>query len=314
MNYYNYRGYYATNPREFLKEYRNGNLCIFYSKKDGAKLIKDLPSLIDKSSDIDMYAYAYALYKFGDINDKHRAFKIVNDLVEKKFVPAYNIYGLTLFEGYVVTKSEKGAFDWFKEASDEGFIISRHNLALCYLNGNGVAKDVARGMALLEECAEEGYHLSLNSIATVYYKGINGYPQDYSKAYYYYNKASLYYDGKAAFAVAVMHEKGLGCEKSKQKAFLNYQFAAGLDHVYSQLITGEWLLFGTHGEKNVDSACAFLTDAANNGNELAMYYLGAGSLDGTFWWIDKSDGKEWLKKAAKLGQEDAIALVKKLKL
>lgn len=309
---YNYRGYYATSPREYLNEFKNGNICIFYSKKNGKDLIKSLVTMVNKDSDIEMYAYVCALHKFGDIDDKHRAFKITRDLAKKGFVPAYNVYGIALSEGDVICQNKKAAFDWFKKASDEGFVIARHNLGICYLSGNGVAKDEATGMSLIWDSADWGYNLSLNTLAAAYYNGSRGYPQDYNMAFEYYSIAARQYDGKAAFALGLMYEKGFGCEQSYEMAFSKYKLAAGLDHTLAQTITGEWLLFGNHVEKDTIAACEFLNEAAENGNELAMYYLGAGSLDGTFWWIEKSEGKEWVKKAAKLGQEDATKLLKKL--
>ena len=61
--YYTYRGWLAFDVKNYLQLYREGWMVVYYSGDMGPKLISQLPKLIDTSSQIDMFAYAQALYK-----------------------------------------------------------------------------------------------------------------------------------------------------------------------------------------------------------------------------------------------------------
>lgn len=69
---------------------------------------------------------------------------------------AQHVLGLLSFYGMETPKDVDQAVAWFQSASDIGSLPSAHFLGLMYLNGDGVAADVTRGVQLLTKAAEGG--------------------------------------------------------------------------------------------------------------------------------------------------------------
>lgn len=313
MYYFNYRAWFAYDAKDYLKLHREGFICSTYNKEIGKKLLIDLPKLIDENDPVDAYAYALALYKNGDLIDKNKAFYLFDKLCDKEYLPAYNAYAICLFEGICVPKNLNGAIKLFKKASDLGCISAKYNLGYCYIFGYGVEKNISIGSSLIETAADKGLSQANHALGLYYYKGENGYPQDYYAAFNYLKEASNRYSAKAAYLLAEMYQNELGCEKSIDNCIKEHTHAALLDYVPSQKFLGDAFYYGNIVEKNIDRAYSNYLAAANNGDSYAMYSVGYMIVTGkAFWIMDKSIGKDWLIKAANLGNNDAKELLKKL--
>ncbi|MBQ4061195.1 MAG: sel1 repeat family protein [Bacilli bacterium] len=312
MYYFNYNVWFAFDSKEYLKLHREGYICATYNKEIGQKLLTELPQLIDNNSPVDLYAYALVLYKNGDRFDKDKAFAIFDKLCDQEYLPAYNAYGVCLFDGICVTKSIPGAIRLFKKASDLGCISSKYNLGYFYLRGIGVDKDIELGKSFIEDAANKGCNNALHALGSFYLQGLNGYPQDYNSAFNYLKQASNHYSAKAASLLADMYLNGLGCTKDIDKAIKEHVHASMLDFVPSQKFLADTYYYGKVTEKNIDRAYSYYLRAAENGDAYSMYSVGYMIVKNEVFWVDKSIGIDWLKKSASLGNEDAEKLLSKL--
>ena len=76
---------------------------------------------------------------------------------------------------YTSTKNYQTAVKWFRKALDkrQGYIKSRYMLGLCFLEGNGVERDEAKGIKLLTMMAEAGDEDAMLKLGW-YYRGEKG--------------------------------------------------------------------------------------------------------------------------------------------
>ena len=67
----------------------------------------------------------------------------------------YNL-GICYVEGNGTAKNCDEAFKCFKKAADNGDDAAQYNLAVCYANGWGVARDDAKALKLFRASADAG--------------------------------------------------------------------------------------------------------------------------------------------------------------
>lgn len=70
-------------------------------------------------------------------------------------------------EGWGVEQSPTEAVKWFERAAKKGFSLAKYYLAMCYLEGDGVEKDLAKGEELLSEAAEDGEEEAKKTLAVI---------------------------------------------------------------------------------------------------------------------------------------------------
>jgi TPR repeat protein len=93
--------------------------------------------------------------------------------------------GLLLNGREPVAQDQAAAAQWFRKASESGYESGTILLAQCYLEGEGVGKDVQRGLAMLKGLAEKGSGFAQTTLGDVYLLG-QGVPEDVSEAYFWY--------------------------------------------------------------------------------------------------------------------------------
>ncbi|KAI9328291.1 hypothetical protein BDR26DRAFT_923536 [Obelidium mucronatum] len=138
-----------------------------------------------------------------------------------------------------ITKDPKKAFELNKEASEKGYLAATHDLALCYLNGEGVQKNSKRSVELLTIAAEGGFVISqlslanrllagegyLNAIFTLgkcHWNG-HGTSQDYNLGVQYFKDAASKGDSESSFYLGLAYENGLGgCKKDAERAYQSF--------------------------------------------------------------------------------------------
>lgn len=81
------------------------------------------------------------------------------------------------------------AYQWAKKSADQGNGYGMNILANCYMNGRGVDKDEAKGIALYEKAAEQGNYLAAGNLGYYYLNGI-AVDQNYAKALELYTTAA----------------------------------------------------------------------------------------------------------------------------
>ena len=90
--------------------------------------------------------------------------------------------------GLVVNQTE--AFRWFKRCveTDEDHVEGLAALALCYINGHGVQKNIPLGFSQLTSSAERGSRRGCYFLGKAFAEGTHGLPEDYSRASRWFRK------------------------------------------------------------------------------------------------------------------------------
>ena len=70
-------------------------------------------------------------------------------------------------EGWGVEKNQVEAVKWFERSAKKGFSLAKYYLAMCYMNGEGVAKDEAKGEELLKDAADAGCKAANDEVARI---------------------------------------------------------------------------------------------------------------------------------------------------
>ena len=61
---------------------------------------------------------------------------------------------------------------WYRKAMKQGFVAAQYNLGLCYINGDGVAKNINKGIELLTGAAKQGQGDAALALGNIYRFGI----------------------------------------------------------------------------------------------------------------------------------------------
>ena len=98
------------------------------------------------------------------------------------------------------------AFKWFSAAAAQGHAKAMHNLAIAYLNGQGVAKNSVTAVRWLVKAANAGYRDSAFDLAVLYERG-EGVPRDPTEALRWYNQAASLGNSEAADRAKILRSQ-----------------------------------------------------------------------------------------------------------
>lgn len=87
---------------------------------------------------------------------------------------------------------------WYKKSADQGNTLAKYKLALIYLNGWGVDKDIKSAVSLLKDIARQGHDAAQVILGDTYENGVQGVGKDMIKAVEFYRQAALQGNGEAA--------------------------------------------------------------------------------------------------------------------
>ena len=313
---YDYKGWWINDASQYLSNYRMGSICVTYSKSDVEKMFKDLPKLIT-SSDIDQYAYGTFLFKnYRNNDDLKKVLAIAKNLMNNGNVLGNYLYAHLIFDGVVLQKIESIAVQHLERVLRDipDFAPALYNLGYCYYYGNGVNKNTTLAMQYINKAKDLGLNSAINYVGLCYYNGKDGYPQDYQKALECFKESSFKGDEKGYFYLATLYALGKGCPRDYQRAVECYSLAGTKGHIDSAYNAGRMYFFGTQVAKNIGAAAYSLEIAAKGDKVEAMYLLSLLYLKESEYYYKKDEGIEWLKKACKLGYEDAIKLANKMNI
>ena len=93
----------------------------------------------------------------GMCKNETMAFRYWSEAAQTQHPQALSLIAALYFESYLVAHEAEKAFELYQHAlqndPDHGF--SQMGLALCYLNGVGVAKDTAKATQMIQEIAQQ---------------------------------------------------------------------------------------------------------------------------------------------------------------
>lgn len=189
----------------------------------------------------------------------------------------------------VLPNYERGLF-WLQKATKQGSALGYFNLALLYLQGNGVAKN-NQMFYKYEKLALEIFDKKLakreytkKQLATLrffvgnaYFWGMPGsVKQNFKKALYEYNLSANAGYVHSIQMVAFMHRNGIGERPNPVRANRWTALLAKAGHVESQYRLGMDYLHGFGVKKNVGQAVIWIEKASRSGYfpaTVKMYHL-----------------------------------------
>ena len=109
------------------------------------------------------------------------------------------------------------AFYWFSKAAEKNHPAALNNLALMYIFGNGVKKDVKKGRELMLKAAELGVEYSQYSVAKVYARldDIIAHNANYKEAFKCFEILKGCLASKYDIGECIFHGRGVPEDKSK---------------------------------------------------------------------------------------------------
>lgn len=186
---------------------------------------------------------------------------------------AQNTVGLWYYVGKdTIRQDYKQALQWWAQAAKQDNADAIGNMAMCYQLGRGTTADSAMAVKLYEAAVKKGNK--------------NVIPQHERLA----DKGSVF----SSLLLRECYVKGIGVDKSPQKATEYLEKAAQAGHESSQYMLALQLLNG----KQPEQAATWFKKAAAQGNVGATFYFGNMLHKGTGVKQDKQSGIALLKQAA----------------
>lgn len=186
--------------------------------------------------------------------------------------------------------------------------LAYYNLALSYLNGDGVNKDKKKGYSLMWKSEQMGYPSASFYLAKLFEADEDG-EADFSKAAELYKHAVDNGHIEAAYRLGLLLKKGNGVERNPDEAFRMFGIAVNAD---AESIKPEYLYeyamchFRGVGTKECPAnGIDAMRKAAEAGYADAQFEMAQAYECG--WGVEKDNRKrwEWMRRAADGGNMDA---------
>ena len=185
-------------------------------------------------------------------------------------------------------------------------------IALMYLNGYGVNKNISKAHEILFNIANSGDIWSILYLAEKAFKN-----NDYVNAVKWYNMGYEIDNLDSMYNLGLHYFKGLGVNQDFKESFSYFKKAADKDHSDSQFYIGKFYHIGNGGylgspaSKNFFEALKWYELAANQNNHKAqnhigiLYYLGDGDSSFKGFKADAKKSLDWFKIAINNGSKSA---------
>ena len=230
-------------------------------------------------------------------------------LHREKNAQAYGSLGLATLQGNGTAQDETLAKAYLDTAVSLGHEKSNYYLGLCYLNGWGCRADTVAAVRCLERAADNGEIRAINTLGDLYEE-----QGDFKNAVLYFEKGVTLGSLESYCNLGYCYQEGLGVVLNSRKAFELYMVAADHEYVRGHMLFAASYMNGMGVEQSFPEAMKWLEKAANAGNLVAMYYLGAIYSEGEEGVKpDAKKAKAWFKKAAAEGYAPAQAALERMK-
>ncbi len=125
------------------------------------------------------------------------------------------------------------------------------------------------------ERLENHFKTKEKKMLTVFEEGVGAYEaKSYSKAYHCFEQAADTQNPEAMVNLAIMHMKGVGCERDLSSAKAWFEKAATLDNTHAMMSLAHFYEKGMDGNADSDIALDYYTQAANRGSVDAQLKAG----------------------------------------
>ncbi|EDY21661.1 Sel1 domain protein repeat-containing protein [Chthoniobacter flavus Ellin428] len=181
-----------------------------------------------------------------------------------------------------------------------GNVKAQATLGLCYYQGYGVKKDLAKAVELYQQAAKAGHAGAQNNLGLMYEYG-TGLPVDHAKAHELYVAAAKQKLRDAEYNLGVEYDQGISVPQSWTEARSWYEKAAAQGHTAALTNLGNLYLNGHGVPVNLETAKKYLQTPADVGNPTAQYNLA------TCYFLqhNATEGTTYLRRAAEGGSSNA---------
>ena len=125
--------------------------------------------------------------------DEKKAVMWFRNAADQGFAPAQYSLALLYYNGLSTADYEpdyEETISWLDRAVKQKYLPSMTLLGRMYVSGEGIKKDVGRGVELWRFAAEHGFHTAQVLMGMVYHRGDLGVPRDLDMAYQWYQRAA----------------------------------------------------------------------------------------------------------------------------
>ncbi|MBQ4479475.1 MAG: sel1 repeat family protein [Victivallales bacterium] len=243
----------------------------------------------------------YAQFLFRDLHGELLELAIQADGGD---ADAQNDLALRYLEGDGVGKNARQAAVWFKAAAEQGLAEAQYNYALCLEEGAGLPIDKAAALKWHRKAAEQGHADAQFAVASCYDFGI-GTPEDKAEAVKWYTLAAEQDHADAQYNLGCCFETGDGVPVDEAAAFQWFLRAAQLEHPIAQDKLAWCYGEGFGATQDLATAVKWLRRAAEQGVGNAMTHLGMCLEEGVGVTRNLDEAARWYRKARELGEEGA---------
>lgn len=261
---------------------------------------------------------------------------------------AQNNLGILYETGQGVTRNYSESFYWYTKAAESGNADAQSNLASLYANGQGIKPDIAKALAWYQKAAEQGhvyaqYALAMlidqhnpvnnadglrwlvassdatfdqaqNELGVRYLNGTGGASKDPVKAQTLFKAAAEQGNDVALYNLALTYERGVTGNADIPLAVTTYRAAAEKGNLGAIMRLAAIYEHGLDSQIAPDykEALAWYERAAEGYVSAAVFKAGVMYLMGKGTAMDEAKGKQYLEKAAGLGNVDAMLMLAKI--
>jgi TPR repeat protein len=152
---------------------------------------------------------------------------------------------------------------WYRRAADKGHAGAQLNLAMMYLEGQGVPRDVRQAIAWYERAADRGDAVAKFSLGSIYETGADHVARDATEAANWYRKAAEQGLVNAQYRLGLMYRDGRGVARDRALAIAWLRKAADQGEADAQIELGILLSSGRAAPADVVEAHTWLNLAAS---------------------------------------------------
>ena len=135
------------------------------------------------------------------------------------------VVAVRYLKGDGVRRDVNKAAQWLRKAAEKGVVVAMYRLGAMYEQGAGVRKDPLQARVWYERAALRGNVRAMHNLAVLFASGALG-KTDYDKAAYWFRKAATHGVRDSQFNLAVLYHRGQGVERSLPDAWMWYSAAA----------------------------------------------------------------------------------------
>lgn len=195
-------------------------------------------------------------------------------------------------------------FQYYQFMADKNNVTAQVGLGQLYYYGRlGVDRDFTKALHYFQLAADAGSHLAKAYLGELYMTDADGFKPDPAKALAYLKDAAEHENpvGQSGLAMAYLHGRA-GLKRDPAKAVELLILAANQGWADAQVNLGRLFLGSVYVESNFKLALKYFTLASQQGNTLAIYYLGEMHATGTGVIRSCSTAVELFKNVAERGR------------